>query len=124
MNEQHTSPISDAISEMEVIQRELSGMGLSIEQVQQLQELLSRYGETREEIMKQRSTQFSKDSHAILMKIKAYSNRNHDQVNAFLRRFAEHIAANTLELAKASKGKQKVEDIVDRIVPLSPQEDE
>lgn len=114
-----TKSMDEILSDLEAIQEQLKKLGITPSQAEQLQDLMNAYIGAKEEVIKNRDSQFSENAYQVLAELKAISNKNTEMLSRFLRRFAVHIVKQVLQLDKTIS---EPSDMVDRIPPINEED--
>lgn len=122
-NEPH---LHEQIERMAELEAKLKELGIAPEAINQVMGHIDEYAEIVNGIDRARDRQFHDDAYDVASEIKAASNKSVDYLERYLRKFAEYIAGETLEIGNTMADVKglTIKNIVDHIAPMSNEDEE
>jgi hypothetical protein len=111
----------ESLDKMASLEVRLKELGVPADAIEDVMGHLDEYVELRDGLGVARNSQFYGDAYDILGEIKQASNKNVEALSVWLRKFALHIAAETVILTQIHGG--YVDVIVDHIKPMATEEE-
>ena len=110
----------EALQKIEEFEEKLRALGIELERVDEIAELIELLAELREDAYAYRQHQFYDDASALLSALSGRGGDKRTKVSVFLRAFAEHIVGWTI----GREWMGTVVDLVDHIPAMHANDDE
>src|SRR5258708_931771 len=110
----------ESLERMAALEAKLKELGVPPDAIEGVMGHIDEYVELRDGLDQARNNQFHDDAYDILADIKQSSNKNVESLSVWLRKFALHVALETVSLTQIHGG--YVDVIVDHIPPLGDKE--
>ena len=114
--------LQDLVTEREELHKKMIAMGIPEAKVPEVVALLDDYQGLLHDVEEARRRQFADDAYILTTETK--SNNKIPSIAEFLRRFAEHIATQTLMQTAGRTDHVSVASLVDTIQPMTPPDEE
>jgi len=106
---------------MATLEAKLKELGVPADAIEGVMAHIDEYVELRDGLDLAREKQFHDDAYDVLADIKSMSNKNIEALSIWLRKFASHVAFETVSLTQIHGGDIAV--IVDHIPPMAKKEE-